>query len=80
MITDELLPEPLFKTQSLQKEVSFEQGSNILAEVIAQTERNLIMQALEAHAGNRTRTAKSLGIARPTLILKMNKHKIDYRL
>ena len=80
LITDELLPEPLFKTQSLQKEVSFEQGSNILAEVIAQTERNLIMQALEAHAGNRTRTAKSLGIARPTLILKMNKHKIDYRL
>jgi len=79
VISDELLPESLIKHQTLRGDISIEQGPNMLSEVIARTERSIILQALEAHAGNRTRAAKSLGIARPTLILKMNKHKIDYK-
>jgi len=80
LISHELLPEPLVKQQIFQEDLSVEQGSNILSQVIARTERSIILQALETHNGNRTRAAKGLGIARPTLLLKMNKHKIDFKL
>jgi transcriptional regulator with PAS, ATPase and Fis domain len=52
------------------------QGQWNLSEVMDSTERRIIVEALENHTGNRTQTAKSLGIARPTLILKMKKHNI----
>ena len=80
LISHELLPELLVKQHIFQGEVSIEQNTDGLSEAIARTERNMILQALEKHNGNRTRAAKSLGIARPTLILKMNKHKIEYKL
>lgn len=76
-ISHELLPEPLVKQPIFQGEAFVEQGSNKLTEVMARTERNVILQALEAHAGNRTKAAKSLGIARPTLIMKIKKHNIS---
>jgi Response regulator containing CheY-like receiver, AAA-type ATPase, and DNA-binding domains len=39
--------------------------------------RDLIVQALEMSGGNRTRAAKLLGISRPTLIYRIEKHRIE---
>ncbi len=39
--------------------------------------RRLIIQALELSGANRTRAAKLLGISRPTLIYRIEKHGID---
>jgi DNA-binding NtrC family response regulator len=39
-------------------------------------ERELIEQALERTGGNQTRAAQLLGITRPTLIYRMEKHGI----
>jgi transcriptional regulator with PAS, ATPase and Fis domain len=38
--------------------------------------RDLIAQALELSGGNKTRAAKLLGISRPTLIYRIEKHRI----
>ena len=38
--------------------------------------RDLIVQALERAGGNRSRAARLLGISRPTLIYRIDKHKI----
>ena len=38
--------------------------------------RDLIVQALERTGGNRSRAARLLGISRPTLIYRIDKHKI----
>jgi DNA-binding NtrC family response regulator len=41
-----------------------------------QLTRDLIVQALELSGGNRTNAAKLLGISRPTLIYRIEKHRI----
>jgi DNA-binding NtrC family response regulator len=41
-----------------------------------QLTRDLIVQALELSGGNRTKAAKLLGISRPTLIYRIEKHRI----
>lgn len=41
-----------------------------------QLTRDLIVQALELSSGNRTKAAKLLGISRPTLIYRIEKHRI----
>ena len=79
MISPELLPASLLKGQFPESETTADQRQDSLSEAVAYTERRIILAALERHAGNRTRAAKSLGVARPTLILKMKKHKIDFR-
>ncbi|MGE6257678.1 helix-turn-helix domain-containing protein [Heyndrickxia sporothermodurans] len=45
-----------------------------LAEVMEETERNTILASLEATKGNKSETAKQLGISRTTLYEKMNKY------
>jgi transcriptional regulator with PAS, ATPase and Fis domain len=41
---------------------------------LEQTERDLILQALEQTRGNRTRAAKLLGISRYTLLYRIKKY------
>ena len=45
-----------------------------LAEVMEETERNTILACLEITKGNKSETAKQLGISRTTLYEKMNKY------
>ena len=45
-----------------------------LAEVMEETERNTILSCLEITKGNKSETAKQLGISRTTLYEKMNKY------
>jgi len=80
MISPELLPASLVDNLFPQSETITGQEQCNLSKAIAHAEKYMILAALQKHEGNRTRTAKSLGIARPTLILKMKKHKIDYKL
>ena len=50
-------------------------SSNLtLAEVIEETERHTIINYLELMNGNKSETAKLLGISRTTLYEKMNKY------
>jgi DNA-binding NtrC family response regulator len=42
-----------------------------------QLTRDLIVQALELSGGNRTRAAKLLGISRPTLVYRIDKHGLS---
>jgi Nif-specific regulatory protein len=79
LISPELLPTNLVDNLFPQYKSSNGQNQGKLSETMDSTERSIILEALEKHAGNRTQTAKSLGIARPTLILKMKKHKIDFK-
>ncbi len=54
-------------------------GQGELKEQIKRVERILILQALERNADNRTRTAKTLGITRQALLMKLKKHGINKR-
>lgn len=47
--------------------------------VIANTEKDLILKALQECSGNRTRAAMLLGISRTTLYQKMQKYQIEAR-
>jgi len=44
---------------------------------VAAYERGLIIQALQASGGNRSETARALGLGRATLYEKLNKHGLD---
>ena len=50
--------------------------SGSLSEVLARVEQHIIKEKLQQHGGNRTATAKSLGISRVTLHQKMSKYGI----
>ncbi len=77
LISPGLLPDFLAKGAFPKGEATAGIGHDALAEEIARTERRLILAALEKHDGNRTQAARSLGIARTTLLLKMKKHQLD---
>jgi DNA-binding NtrC family response regulator len=49
-----------------------------LKAALAQPERQLILDALEANGWNRQNTARLLGINRTTLYKKMKKYSIDF--
>jgi Nif-specific regulatory protein len=44
---------------------------------MAQLEKNILVQALAQHQGNRTATARDLGITRQALLLKLNRYGIN---
>jgi len=45
--------------------------------VVAEVERELIRETLEASAGNRSRAAEALGITRYTLLQKLRQFGLD---
>ena len=49
---------------------------NRLKSAMADPERKLIVESLEAHGWNRQQSARSLGINRTTLYKKMKRHGI----
>ena len=53
------------------------QRSGKLKEVVAQVERELIVQALERHQGNRTHAAEDLGVSRWGLVQKIKTYEIE---
>ena len=77
-ITKELLPTNLITGAVDQEKININQSQIKLEDAVNDTERRVILAKLKKHAGNRTHTAKALGITRPTLILKMKKHDIDF--
>ncbi len=77
MISPELFPDFLVQDRFTQVEAALDPRQNKLVAEVDHTERRMILAALEKHGGNRTQAAKSLGIARTTLLLKMKKHQID---
>ena len=50
-----------------------------LPSAVANLEKDLILQALQAHRGNQTQTARSLGISERALRYKMKKHGLKGR-
>ncbi len=75
LITPDLLPQHVvgYSTEATE---AMEQSQGKLNQAINNLERNLIAKTLEKHDGNRTETAKSLGITRPTLLAKIKKHHL----
>jgi len=51
-------------------------GEASLTDITQQTERDIILQALETTGGDKSRAAKKLGVPRSTLYYKMNKFDI----
>lgn len=51
-------------------------GANLLAELTDHVSSLIISEALNMTGGNRTRAAELLGLSRPTLLAKMDKHNL----
>jgi two-component system NtrC family response regulator len=56
-----------------------EEEESALPSAVANLEKDLILQALQAHRGNQTQTARSLGISERALRYKMKKHGLKGR-
>ena len=54
-----------------------EGASGTLSEMVERLERRVISEALSAEAGNRTRTARRLGITRKTLLVKIGAYGLE---
>ena len=54
-------------------------GDSALPSAVANLEKDKILQALQAHRGNQTQTAQSLGISERALRYKMKKYGIKGR-
>ena len=48
-----------------------------LGDIVSQTERRLIVRALETADGKKVEAARILGISRPTLDKKIKEYEID---
>jgi len=77
MISPDLLPDFLAQNRFEPLVSVVDQRQNNLVAELDQTERRMIIAALEKHEGNRSQAAISLGIARTTLLLKMKKHLLS---
>lgn len=72
------LPEQIRQEQSFLASSSNRVGNASLKSALANPERQIIIEALEANGWNRQNTAKALGINRTTLYKKMKKYEIDF--
>ncbi len=72
------LPEQLRQEQSFSLTTENRLGNGSLKNALANPERQIIIEALEANGWNRQKTANALGINRTTLYKKMKKFEIDF--
>ena len=71
------LPEDTIRTW-LRQYLTSHEGSGAFDSAMDQFSAMLITEALNLNGGNRSRAAKMLGLSRPTLIAKIEKHKIRF--
>lgn len=72
------LPEQIRQEQSYAMATDSRMGNGSLKSALANPERQIIIEALEANGWNRQNSAKALGINRTTLYKKMKKYDIDF--
>ena len=72
------LPEQIRQEQSYALATDSRMGNGSLKSALANPERQIIIEALEANGWNRQNSAKALGINRTTLYKKMKKYDIDF--
>ena len=72
------LPEEAIRTWISRCLNSREAGSSTFDSAMEQFSAMLITEALNLNGGNRSRTAKMLGLSRPTLMAKIEKHRIRF--
>ncbi|QDV50804.1 sigma-54-dependent transcriptional regulator [Gimesia fumaroli] len=72
------LPEQIRQEQAYALSADNRMGTGSLKTALANPERQIIIEALEANGWNRQNTAKALGINRTTLYKKMKKYDIDF--
>ena len=70
---------PMFRHQAGETVISDEKNIEGLSSVTDRAERDIIVQALEKCGGDRSRTAKILGIPRSTLYYKLKKFDINIK-
>ena len=69
--------DPLVETSNRGGDLDQMTLSNAVSEASERLEKRMILARLAAHQGNRTATAKSLGISRKTLFNKMRQYELD---
>ena len=69
----------MFRQQAGETAVSAEKNIEDLVSITDRAERDIIIQALEKCGGDRSRTARMLGIPRSTLYYKLKKFEIDFK-
>jgi Nif-specific regulatory protein len=75
-ITPDLLPEQITRG-ALSSPIPDATALNVLPEAIEALEKQMILDALQKHSGNRSHAAEVLGITRQTLISKIKKYGIN---
>ncbi|MCH2213458.1 MAG: sigma-54 dependent transcriptional regulator [Fuerstiella sp.] len=78
VITKSDLPEKICDLQGPVAGADAQLGTESLKTALTLSERQLIVQALEANGWNRQNTARTLGINRTTLYKKMKRYDIDF--
>ena len=71
------LPEETIRTW-LRQYLSSQEGAGTFDSAMEHFSAMLITEALNLNGGNRSRAAKMLGLSRPTLIAKIEKHRIRF--
>ncbi|WP_166831303.1 sigma-54-dependent transcriptional regulator [Thalassoroseus pseudoceratinae] len=77
-ITMNDLPESIRGHRTIEQNFELPTNGSSLKRAMAEPERQLIVEALEANGWNRQNTARTLGINRTTLYKKMKKYQIEY--
>jgi two-component system nitrogen regulation response regulator GlnG len=71
------LPEDTIRAW-LRQYLTSQEGAGTFDSAMDQFSAMLITEALNLNGGNRSRSAKMLGLSRPTLIAKIEKHRIRF--